>query len=129
MKKFLTIVIAVLLAVSCMALVACNKDGDGDGENSILGVYTLTSMVYDGEEQELPEGASSTVELKADGVVVLSETYGGETDSETGSWTQDGDNITITMGEGENAYSVTLVYSNNTLTYSEGLYSQVFTKN
>ncbi len=127
MKKFLSIVLAVALMLTCVSLVACNKD-DNDVD-PVVGVYTLTSATNDGEPVPMPEDVSYLIEIKADNTVVMTETDGTDSDVETGTWAKDGSNITLSFGEGESAYSVTLAISENALTYTEDGFVQVFTKN
>lgn len=121
MKKFLSLLLVVALMFTCASLVACSKDDDKD---PVIGTYALTSMSYNGEERELPEGASMTMEIKEDGTVVMTESYNGESDSENGTWVKNDNVVTITL----DGNATDLTFADNKLTYSEDGYVQVFTK-
>lgn len=128
MKKFLSILLAVMLMLTFASLVGCKSgDGDGDGDGGadpIVGVYTQTYLEVDGVERPLPEGVTLTMEIKADGTVVMTQSYDGESQSESGTWTKDGNAVSIII----DSDTTILTAGENTLTYSEGGYVQVFTK-
>lgn len=132
MKKFLTIVLAVALMLTCVSLVACKKD-DND-EASIAGIYVLTSATENGEDMPIPEGFSSSIELKEDGSFTMSQSMGDHSESYSGTWAKDGDTVTLTPTPvpDENLEPVTLTAGENTLslseTYGEDTQVMVFTK-
>ena len=127
MKKFLTIVIAVLLAVSCMALVACNKDGDGDTDPN-LGVYHLVSITQgDNVMTNLAELGIAVydIELKADGVVTFNmESVNGETEDYTGTWSLDGTALSMLIDE----QTVLGTLSDGSLSFTMGYSTYSFNK-
>jgi hypothetical protein len=121
-KVFLVSLLAMVLGLFCF--VAC-------GEGNIEGTYKFSSItmqnpMYDAEnpvsgveeyitvkvgEMFDPTGSGMgitfsadfmVVELKADGVLSVTSAMGGEPETMTGTWTQDGDKVTLTMTvEGE----------------------------
>ena len=95
MKKRISIVLAVLLAFSCLALVAC---GNGEGsapsaDSKYIGVWKATKGVFKGEEtpiEEILEGEDFILDLRADGTAIVT------TDTEdTGTWTEKSNGIHI----------------------------------
>ena len=124
MKKLAKILsILMLVIVSAFALTAC---GGGDGEGSgdgVTGTYKLKSITYEGVTLNIGDEApwgddvltadSVVMELKADGVLVSSSAVAGQTQSQSGTWTQDGNTINGTI-EGQ---TVTMTLDGKTLTY------------
>lgn len=101
MKKTVSIMLAALLLV---VMGACTSGGAaGDGKNAAAGTYTIKSMSAAGVEVDveaaLSEAGVSTddfkIELKEDGKLSLSVFNGSETITEEGTWTADGNKITM----------------------------------
>ena len=121
MKKILTILIATLLCICCVGMVACGGDG-------VEGVYKFKSMTYEGETYEIGDEApwgddilsadSNTFELKEDGTVVSTSKVAGQTETQNGTWTKDGNTITVVMTVGSQSQTVTMTLDGNVLTYN-----------
>ena len=74
-----------------------------------------------GEDGETISADYLVLELKSDGSVAYSMSMGGETESKTGTWAQDGNTITITIDD--EAMPFTLDGKTLSYTYGEGQYS------
>ena len=125
MKKLLTIMAAALLAICCFGLVACGGGVEGTYKFKSMTAGGETYAVGDvapwGEEGETISADCIVLELKADGVVAYTTTMGGEPQALEGTWTQDGNAITITIAG--DAQTFTLEGKTLSYTYGEGEYS------
>ena len=107
MRKYLILTVVVLLAFGTALAVGCG------GDDSPVGEYKWKS----GEDalQEL------TVTLKDDGTFTISgenpET--GETASMEGKWSQDGSEVTLTLGEGDEAENEVGEYKDGELVFDD----------
>ncbi len=125
MKKLLTLVLAFTLAVCCLGLVACK-----DGNSSVAGTYKLYSqtVVADGQTvasfvigDAVATAAGFTADsmifdIKADGTVDMTNAmYPGSTIEESGTWTADGNQISITIDN----VTQTVTVSGNAITFVE----------
>lgn len=121
MKKFLTVFTAMILALLCFALVACNDD-KGLKESNVIGTYELVSVSmnygeesaeYDKEALE-KENVSMTIKLNKDKTATL---YIQEDDyslTQNGTWKINGKRVAITIAEDEQDFT----YSKGTLSWS-----------
>lgn len=107
MKKGISMIL--VLALSAMMLVGC-----GGG---VAGTYKMTKAEKDGKELDLDSLATLmgqdfevSITLQDDGKVEMSSKVGDEESKQTGTWTEDGDKITIKDESG----------SNETLTVDDG---------
>ena len=125
MKKLLTIMAAALLAICCFGLVACGGGVEGTYKFKSMTAGGETYAVGDvapwGEDGETISADYLVLELKSDGSVAYSMSMGGETESKTGTWAQDGNTITITIDD--EAMPFTLDGKTLSYTYGEGQYS------
>ena len=143
-KKLLSLLVAVCLIVPCMfMLTACGKTNTAAGTYSIsaisMGDITWTAAQYaekkDAVDLTEPEEdfkmyaqymfeSETTFELKDDNTFSTTSTLLGETETQTGTWTQDGNKVTLTfdLEEGETEADVQeATYSNGTLTLSNDM--------
>ena len=143
-KKLLSLLVAVCLIVPCMfMLTACCKTNTAAGTYSIsaisMGDITWTAAQYaekkdavdlTEEEEDFKMYAQymfeseTTFELKDDNTFSTTSTLLGETETQTGTWTQDGNKVTLTfdLEEGETEADVQeATYSNGTLTLSNDM--------
>ena len=105
MKKGISMIL--VLALSAMMLVGC-----GGG---VAGTYKMTKAEKDGKEMDL-EALSAlvgqdfevSITLKDDGKVEMSSKMGDKEDNETGTWTEDGDKITIKSDKGGSSQTLTV---------------------
>lgn len=86
MKKLLALLLAVMMVFT---LVGCSK--------SVAGTYKMTKAEMGGTELPMDAAPEMTITLNKDGTVVLSS----EGESENGTWTQNGDTLTLSSDEGE----------------------------
>ena len=130
-KKLLSLLVAVCMFVPCLVmLTACG--------NNVVGKYSLYSLTYGeitvtkddlGAENLDPEKAAfiemfgeemfaATIELKDDNTAIM----GGDGDEMTGTWSQDGDKITITLAveEGDVDQTQVFTFADGKLSYSMG---------
>lgn len=129
MKKILSIVLVVVLALTCLALVACGGSHEG--------VYKFKSLTMTAGDQsqtynvgdtspwgDVLSADSNVMELKADGTVVATSIVDDETMTQNGTYTIDGETISITI-EGSTTeatikngtITVTNSYSGTTMAY------------
>ena len=143
-KKLLSLLVAVCLIVPCMfMLTACGKTNTAAGTYSIsaisMGDITWTAAQYAEKKDavDLTEDeedfkmyaqfmfeSETTFELKDDNTFSTTSTLLGETETQTGTWTQDGNKVTLTfdLEEGETEADVQeATYSNGTLTLSNDM--------
>ena len=127
MKKLLTILVAFVLGVCCLGLVACNG---GDGDSSVAGTYKFYSQTVVANGQTIASitvgSAEATAagltadsmifDIKADGSVDMTNAmYPGNTIEESGTWTLDGDQLSITIDNDTQTFTV----SGDTITIVE----------
>lgn len=139
-KRLLSFLVAVCLFIPCMfMLTAC-------GKANVTGTYSIYSVSYNDitwtkeqyeankESEDLTETeeeflmyaammfeSAMSFELKDDNTFTTSSTMFGQTSTETGTWSKDGDKITITMNpeeEGDETESQELTYSDGKLVMS-----------
>ena len=120
MKKLLTIMVVALLAVCYFGLVAC-----GGG---VEGTYKFKSMTYEGQTYNIGDVApwgddvltadSNTFELKKDGTAVATSNVAGQVETQNGTWTQDGNTITVSITVEDQTQTVTMTLDGNVLTYN-----------
>ena len=131
MKKVVVLCVALVLALSMFALVGCDVLGIG-GDAGLDGRYTLTALMVDGENQlEILEELGVTfdnayLEFTADGEFTLMFDVGamGMDESTTGSYTLEGNTISMTSG-GE---TLEAQLDGNTITVTEGDTTMIFEK-
>lgn len=123
MKKTLMSIAVIFCAAMAMTLTSCKKDAEdliiGDWElvnmemttsvSGLTGEYAMynqdTSMV------ETPEaGESQTMTFKKDGTVTIVSVYADENENETenGTYSIEGDNITLTVDNKPETYKLTI---------------------
>ena len=116
------------------AIVDCEGVCGGTAECPAVGTYTFTSQIvyYNsnciGQGEEVTIESTNTITLNFDGTVLLSVSTDVDSYSETGSWTQSGNQVTIDiLGD-----PLTFTYSENTLTaqieIEGGCYEIVYTQ-
>ncbi|MBQ7352207.1 MAG: hypothetical protein IJW59_05070 [Clostridia bacterium] len=135
-KKILSLLVAVCLIVPCMILAACGAKGP-EGKYTIhsiaVGETVWTAEDYEAKKDaEDLEGAemflqmigsvcfgedSMTVELKEDKTFVMAGSMGEGYEEHTGTWTLDGETLTLTNSEAEDEPLV-CTYKDGTLSYS-----------
>ena len=143
-KKLLSLLVAVCLIIPCMfMLTACGKTNTAAGTYSIsaisMGDITWTAAQYAEKKDavDLTEDeedfkmyaqfmfeSETTFELKDDNTFSTTSTFMGESETQTGTWTQDGNKVTLTfdLEEGETEADVQeATYSNGTLTLSNDM--------
>ena len=135
-KRILSFIIAVCLFIPCMFLMtACGGD-------SVPGTYKATEITYGDEtltKADLEEKINSedlgteqfiyemflemmnanSFELKKDNTVVMTSVFDGETETQTGTWAQDGDKVTISYSEDGEDISVEFTFKDGKLTMTE----------
>ncbi len=123
MKKTLMSIAVIFCAAMAMTLTSCKKDAEdliiGDWElvnmemttsvSGLTGEYAMynqdTTMV------ETPEaGESQTMTFKKDGTVTIVSVYADENENETenGTYSIEGDNITLTVDNKPETYKLTI---------------------
>jgi hypothetical protein len=104
MKKLASLALLVLVA-------SCNLfGGDDGGDTAIVGTWTLQSVNGDPLPANFQDGeftaqiTAGTAVVSADGTFSYSETWDGESDITSGTWTKSGDTYTFQPNElvGEN---------------------------
>ena len=107
MRKYLILTVVVLLAFGTALAVGCG------GDDSPVGEYKWK----EGEETV----KDLTVTLKDDGTFTISGTIPG-TDQEQsieGEWNQDGSEVSLTLGEGDEAETEVGKYADGELVFDE----------
>lgn len=101
MKKFLTILMATILAVLCLTSVAC-KDDKKSSSTDFVGSWTLIQVTRDNVDvfdQVLSEGMTMVMNIKKDGNWNITVEYNGTSSEFTsGTYTVSSDVITLTAG-------------------------------
>lgn len=119
MKKLLTIILAVVLAVACLGLVACKQD-EPTGDGSICGTYKLSSVIYEGNEITIGSQEADSLGFTADTVVLTINSDGTATlvniavadGYASGTWTREGNDFIMTVDTESQIFAI----SNNTIT-------------
>lgn len=117
MKKLYGILILAMLAMCSVAIVSC---GDDD-EDALVGTWYL----QDGDELQQITAASNHTYVN-----VYYDLRNGqwiETETEHGTWSVDGDKLTLKDSEGD-VIVFTFKVDGKKLTLTRGSYSMVFTK-
>lgn len=133
MKKFLTILMATILATFCLAMVGCNKDKTLK-ESDIIGTYTCVDSHY-AENSKLKPKENSLVnfEIKSDKTFVVTS-VNGDNDI-IGNWEINGSKLILFStdsidetnpvlsykDENDNYYQMSFEYSDGYLTYSKSV--------
>jgi len=112
MRKYLILMVVVLLAFGAALVVGCG------GDDSPVGKYKWKS----GEETL----KDLTVTLKDDGTfsIVGENPDTGEEASLEGTWAQDGSEVTLTLGEGDEAESEVGQYKDGELDFDEVVWTK-----
>jgi hypothetical protein len=110
---------SLLLGAIFMILMSCSSDDDnGNSDVSIIGIWNGTSSTYNGNNAGIPD--NNIVKFTSDNrTEFVYEGFGnnGEDISEFGSWTKNGNNLTITWDEadgGLGTYSLEILELNDT---------------
>lgn len=130
MKKFLTILIATILATLCLAMVGCNDENNKENsgtessilegtltESDVIGTYTFVSQTYTskGETTEItdPEVAwgSIIIEIKENKTCIMTNNDGDEVDC---TWKISENKLIFTI----HSEKIDCSYDNGYLTYS-----------
>lgn len=104
MKKVLTIALCFVLALTCLSLVACGDPNQGTynfkSVSMTVGGTTTTYNIGDVAPwgDDVLAADTNVLELKANGVMVSSSKVAGNTVPQEGTYTIDGENITMTVG-------------------------------
>lgn len=116
MKKLISLVL--ILCMACMLIPAMAED-------SVLGTWYLHELVQ-GETTVDPSimGMTWSLEFKEDNTFVSSMSYGGDPEVNEGTWTQDGETISITV----DGSTLNVVFSGDTITMDQGDGKGVFTR-
>lgn len=101
MKKTVTVLLAALLI---FVMGACGNSGDtGSASTAATGTYKITSMTMEGQTftaEELQANGQditdSKLEIKEGGEFSLVLLAGGENETVSGTWTEDGNKISLT---------------------------------
>ena len=104
MKKHSSILLALLIVVSCFALVSCSVGSSESGEagepptadSPYIGVWQPTDADLEGEDNFTAtfDNAPFTIDLREDGTAVVT------TDEETtGTWTVKSDGVHVAAGD------------------------------
>jgi hypothetical protein len=105
------------VAIAAVAALAC---GDSLAPEDIAGTYEATTMVFSSQADPnttadvLAAGYSFTIQFNADGTLETTFTIGGSTDTDSGTYVIDGNDITLNI-DGDPA-SGTIDRSGDTLT-------------
>jgi hypothetical protein len=139
MKK-LSILFLSVLALG-MAVVSCSSDDDNKAEASIEGKWNLSKMSYTAQGVTSPETdnwdntpgcTKNYLEIKTGGVAVYGEYEGTDCtlSTETGTWSKDGNKITIKFGDDTEVFElISVTDSGLTLRYTFTESGQSFTVN
>ena len=139
-KRLLSFLVAVCLFIPCMfMLTACGK-ADVTGTYTVYSVSvndtTWTKEQYEARKEaaDLTEGeemlkmyagfmfeSATSFELKDNNTFTTTSTMGIDTETQTGTWTLDGDKLTLTFDveEGDEPYTQELTYSDGKLIMTE----------
>ena len=136
-KKILSLLVAVCLIVPCMILAACWGAKGPEGKYSIHSI-SVGEIVWTAEDYEAKKDATDlegaegflqmigsvcfgedamTVELKEDKTFVVVGSMGEGPEEKTGTWTLDGETLTLTNSEAEDDPLV-FTYKDGTISYS-----------
>lgn len=113
MKWLKWLLILAVGAGVALGTVGCEDDDDDGGGNPLVGTWKATAF----NGQQLDDSISVVVTFRKDGTVTTTYTIGGESDSETGTWSAANGVLTVTAdGETDSAnYSI----AGSTLTISD----------
>ncbi len=99
MKKLFAVVIALAMLMSAAAFAEAAD---------FSGMWYLNNMEMEGMTLSAAEfGMEMTFDLKADGTVDAHQARGGESDDKQGTWTAEGDNVTITVEDEPMVFTLT----------------------
>ena len=126
MKKYFSIIVAVLLAAMALSLASCSKDDDDDddapsGNSSIVGSWRMVEGVADAIDCE------QYVQFREDGtyfdVVVYGDSWNGllGTEVQEGTWSLDGKNLKIKISTKTTKITVKKVTSKELILEEFGL--------
>ncbi len=121
MKKLLKIVVVALIVImTCFAFSACG--------NSAVGTYKISELTIGGHTYKVGEDMGGGVILTEDyeviilkdgNVVTLSSNHGGETETQDGTWKQDGNKLTLTLSGEEPMTMECKIFDNKQIQYSD----------
>lgn len=90
---------------------------------TLIGTWRMTSISHDGQEMPMSPGMEMTMTFAEGGKLTFSQSYNGESRTMTGTWSINGDMLTLTADEaGPEAQSGPYTLTGNTLeiTIDEG---------
>jgi len=135
MKKVNLFLIGLItLLTLSVGFSSCSKDDDKDDKKGIVGLWKFSEIIADIENPENPELAemektmfqisamflhATTIEFKADNTFIFSVTVMGFNQTETGTYSYDGNNLTMKSDEGEESELDDL--SKGTITLKNGV--------
>lgn len=117
MRKLISIVL--ILCMACMMIPAVAE------ENSLIGTWYLKEAVSGEMTLDVSMlGMSMSIELKEDGTAEVVTAYGEESSAKEGTWTQDGETVTVTA-DGEPGQ---LTFADGTLIMEQEGGKMIFTQ-
>ena len=121
MKKMNRVIAAFAAMIMVLTLAAGCGSNNGAQQNSVVGKWTVVSAELQGEEFDpRTSGMAVGMEFKDDGSVALEVTSSMFPDASeqnfSGTWTQDGDSVTVTANDS----SVDGKIEGETLTFTDG---------
>lgn len=102
MKRIISILLTVVLALSCLALASCSKKDAGTAptaDSPYIGTWKATRGELKGEStpiEEILDSDTFVIELKEDGTAIIDSS-----EQETCTWTETKDGINVKAGDGE----------------------------
>jgi len=129
---------SLILGLLFMILISCSSDDNGSSDDSsLLGIWNGISSTYNGNNAGVPD--NNIVKFTSNNrTEFIYEGFGnnGEDISEFGSWTKNGNNLTITWDDadpGNETYSLEILeLSENTLKWKAnvdgGILQETFSK-
>lgn len=114
MKKLLAILLAMAMLLCAVALAetaetveAVEEAAEPDPAEAFVGVWYLNEMQMEGMSiSPASFGVDMTIELNADGTAVGNSVQGEETETKDGTWTLEGDTVTVTIDDEPMVFTV-----------------------
>jgi uncharacterized protein (TIGR03067 family) len=102
-KNLFTVLFLTLLSVSLMVTTGCDEEDDPD---PIVGTWVLDKAEIGGQTLDLAALGSMTVVFTDDSWTATG-TMGGESVNDTGTWTRNGDVVTLTPSSDDDRITLT----------------------
>ena len=128
MKKHVLIILAVVMALSCLALASCGGSKDSgsapSADSKYVGVWNATQGEFKGEVvpiDEVLDGGVYILDLKADGTATVTT----ETDTvDEGTWTEKSNGVHVKAGDTDTDFiadgdNLTITFMRFTITFEK----------